>query len=95
MLQGVYEVDERLTEASNTLNEGDTATATRAIEVAVAMTRFSLRHVLQTLRGWESLSHTGVKEATTMFDVDDALLSARQQIAPTNAARQNSGTENG
>jgi hypothetical protein len=61
MLHGVYDVDEQLREASDTLNEGDVPTATKALAVAVAMTRLSLRHVLQTLREWESLSHSAVE----------------------------------
>jgi hypothetical protein len=82
LLQGVYEVDERLTDAINALNEYDTPAAVRSLERAMARTDGNLLHVMQTLREWESLSVSAAEGGQANFEADlNKIAARRQQIA--------------
>ncbi|WP_204808683.1 hypothetical protein [Mycobacterium riyadhense] len=80
MLQGMYEVDARMSNASNHLNEGKRVAATAELSVAVAVTRLVLWQVAQSLREWEHLSKAGADAAKKMSDADKRMIVTRQQI---------------
>jgi hypothetical protein len=82
LLQGEHSVDQRLAEASNALNEGDLAAGLRAVEQALARTDGNLLHVTQTIREWESLSHSAAAEGVANFEADFTSIRARREQIP-------------
>jgi hypothetical protein len=92
MLQGVYEVDTRISTASNYLNEGKRVEASAELAVAVAVTRLVLWQVAQSLREWEHLSKAGADAAKSQSDSDKAVIVTRQEIENETRGGVGSGT---
>ncbi|WP_428338786.1 hypothetical protein [Mycobacterium sp.] len=82
LLQGVYHVDQRLTQALNALNEYDTPAAIRAVEHALARTDDNLLQVTKTIREWESLSQTAATAGAANFEADLHSIQARREQLP-------------
>jgi hypothetical protein len=80
MLHGVYDIGDKLAEASNKLNENKPAKALIAVSTAVAITSGTLRNAHQSLREWESLSAAAVEKATKKFEADEKKKGRRQEI---------------
>jgi hypothetical protein len=83
MLQNVLSVERWLGGASNHLNEGNPEGATTSIQVALEMTKVTLRQVFQNLRLWRDLSPQAVDRAKTEFQEDETQ-PAREQIPTRN-----------
>ncbi|MGH3722683.1 MAG: hypothetical protein ACRDUS_00990 [Mycobacterium sp.] len=66
-LQGMMDVDKHLATASNDLNEGNKQSASSALNLALTISRLTLRHAFQALRESESVSSTAVAKAKTDF----------------------------
>jgi hypothetical protein len=83
LLQGVFEVDRRLTEATNALAESDLAATTKNLEAAIARTDGNLLHVMQSLREWQSLSPSAAAESEQNFEQDlGTIKGRREQMIP-------------
>lgn len=93
LLQGVYHVDQRLTQALNALNESDTPAAIRAVEHAIARTDDNLLQVTRTIREWESLSHAAATEGTADFEADLRSIQTRREQLPLQSNQQEQGQE--
>jgi len=91
MLENVLQVEEKLAEASDNLNEDRPSEAVTSVQVALAMTAVTLRQVRQNLRLWKSLSPNAVDQARHDFQLDETPIAPpkRQEIElPTASNRK-------
>jgi hypothetical protein len=100
MLQNVLFVENRLTQASDELNENHKTEASTSVQVALAMITMTLRQVAQNLRLWGSLSTEAVDKAKIEFAEDafiDTLVSGptRQQIEFESPSKDKTEESNG
>lgn len=90
-LQGMMDVDKHLAAASNDLNEGNKQSASSALNLALTISRLTLRHAFQALRESENVSSTAVAKAKTDFaTAENAGQPERQKIE--SASRPNNYT---
>ncbi|WP_162294619.1 hypothetical protein [Mycobacteroides abscessus] len=90
-LQGMMDVDKHLAAASNDLNEGNKQSASSALNLALTISRLTLRHAFQALRESENVSSAAVAKAKTDFaTAENAGQPERQKIE--SASRPNNYT---
>ncbi|OHU55136.1 hypothetical protein BKG83_12535 [Mycobacteroides chelonae] len=90
-LQGMIDVDKHLATASNDLNEGNKQSASSALNLALTISRLTLRHAFQALRESENVSSAAVAKAKTDFATAETAGQPERQKIET-ASRPNNYT---